>query len=68
MEDRLKCLEKTVNEHETRLAIAETKVDNVKEDIREIKEGQSKTMWWIIGTMGTSMISLLILIFNMLRV
>jgi hypothetical protein len=67
MEDRIKDLECMVSDHEKRISVTEVKVDNVKEDIKEIKEGQSKIIWWIIGTMGTSLISLLILIVNMLR-
>jgi hypothetical protein len=61
-------LSKTVNDHETRLSVNESKVGDMKDDIKEIKESQSKTMWWIIGTLATSLISMSLLIINMLRV
>lgn len=31
------------NDHEKRIAVVETKVDDVKDDIREIKDGQKET-------------------------
>lgn len=39
---------------------------DLKEDIQEVKESQNKMIYWIMGTLGTSVLSLLILIFNIL--
>jgi peptidoglycan hydrolase CwlO-like protein len=62
---------------ERKVDVLETKVDNIernietiksdlKEDIQEVKESQNKMTYWIMGTLATSVISLLILIFNIL--
>jgi hypothetical protein len=39
---------------------------DLKEDIAEVKESQSKMTYWIMGTLASSLISLIILIFNIL--
>jgi hypothetical protein len=52
---------------ENRMSIVETKVDSVKQDIKDIKDFQSKIMLWLIGLMGTSVVTLLTVILNMAR-
>lgn len=57
--------EERIRNLEGRMGIVETKVDSIKEDIKEIKTGQDKLLWWIIGTMGTVLISILLTIVTM---
>ena len=54
-------------EIENRMSTVEAKVGSIKEDLRDIKAFQNKLMFWIIGTMATSMLSLLTLIFTLLK-
>lgn len=60
-------LEQWQREVENRLTKVETKVDTVKEDIKEIKDFQSKIMWWLIGTMASSLLTLLTMVLNIIR-
>lgn len=57
----------TLDDHEIRLRnlegrmnIVETKVDDIKQDIKEINKKQDKLLWWIIGTMATVIISIFV--------
>lgn len=52
---------------EERMSIVETKVDEVKQDIKEIKASQNKLLYWVMGTMGTALVTLFTLIVNMMR-
>jgi uncharacterized Rmd1/YagE family protein len=67
MEERVKELEHRMGLAENRVSVVETKVDSVKDDIKEIKDFQSKIMLWLIGLMGTSVVTLLTVILNMMR-
>jgi hypothetical protein len=49
---------------ENRLTRVETKVDNVKEDIKEIKDFQKQTIFWLIGTMASTLLTLGVLLFK----
>lgn len=49
---------------ENRLTCVETKVDNVKEDIKEIKDFQKQTIFWLIGTMASTLLTLGVLLFK----
>jgi len=49
---------------ENRLTCVETKVDNVKEDIRDIKDFQKQTIFWLIGTMASTLLTLGVLLFK----
>ena len=49
---------------ENRLTAVETKVDNVKEDIKEIKDFQKQTIFWLIGTMASTLLTLGVLLFK----
>lgn len=52
---------------ENRVSVVETKLDGIKEDIKDIKDFQSKMMIWLIGIMGTTLVSFLVLILNILK-
>ena len=60
-------IEKWQMEIENRMSTVEAKVGSIKEDLKDIKAFQNKLMFWIIGTMATSMLSLLTLIFTLLK-
>ena len=60
-------IEKWQMEIESRMSTVEAKVGSIKEDLKDIKAFQNKLMFWIIGTMATSMLSLLTLIFTLLK-
>lgn len=49
---------------EQRVSIVETKVDTVKEDIKEIKDFQSKIIMWLVGTLASSLLTLGVLLFK----
>ena len=49
---------------ENRLTCVETKVDNVKEDIKDIKDFQKQTIFWLIGTMASTLLTLGVLLFK----
>jgi len=49
---------------ENRLTRVETKVDNVKEDIKDIKDFQKQTIFWLIGTMASTLLTLGVLLFK----
>lgn len=49
---------------ENRVTKVETKVDDVKEDIKEIKDFQRQIIFWLIGTLGTTLITLGVLLFK----
>lgn len=50
-EDRIRDLEQ-------RVSIVETKVDDIKADLKDIKEFQSKIIFWLIGTLTSSLVTL----------
>lgn len=54
-EERFNCLENRV----TKL---ETKVDAVRDDIKEIKDFQKQTIFWLIGTMASTLLTLGVLL------
>lgn len=68
--DRVVKLERKVDVLESKVINIEkdvlTNKKDLKDDIKEVKENQNKMTYWIMGTLGTSVISLLILVFNML--
>lgn len=57
MEDRMNLLENRVTK-------VETQIDDVKGDIKEIKDFQRQTIFWLIGTLGTTLITLGVLLFK----
>jgi hypothetical protein len=48
------------------VAVAQSNIQDVKDDIREIKNKQGSMNMWLIGIMGSSILSLVVLIFNIL--
>lgn len=57
-------MEEWKNILENRVTRLETKVDNVKEDIKEIKDFQKQTIFWLIGTMASTLLTLGVLLFK----
>ena len=57
-------MESKVSELENRVTRLETKVDDVREDIKEIKDSQKQTMFWLIGTLTTALLTLGVLLFK----
>jgi hypothetical protein len=57
MEDRMNLLENRVTK-------VETQVDDVKGDIKEIKDFQKQIIFWLIGTLGTTLVTLGVILFK----
>ena len=57
-------MESRIGEIENRVTRLETKVDDVREDIKEIKDVQKQTMFWLIGTLTTALLTLGVLLFK----
>ena len=57
-------MESRVSELENRVTRLETKVDDVREDIKEIKDFQKQTIFWLIGTLTTTLLTLGVLLFK----
>jgi archaellum component FlaC len=61
---KLLTMEERINALENRMTKVETKVDDVKEDIKDIKDFQKQTIFWLIGTMTSTLITLGVLLFK----
>ena len=57
-------MESRLGELENRVTRLETKVDDVREDIKEIKDFQKQTIFWLIGTLITTLLTLGVLLFK----
>ena len=58
-------MEDKIRDLEIRMTKVETKVDDIREDIKEIKNFQKQNMFWLITTLSTSLITLGSLLINM---
>lgn len=51
-----------INDLRQRITKLEERVDNVKELLKDIKDFQNRLTWWLIGTFGTSILTLIIIV------
>lgn len=65
MEETLQKYDDRLRRVESRVSIVETKIDDTRDDIKGIKGFQEKMVVWLIGIMGTSIVSLILLIINL---
>lgn len=61
-EHRIQDHEHRIRGLEGRMNITETKVDEMRQDIKEIRKAQEKLLWWIMGTMGSVLVSIFLII------
>ena len=60
MEERMRVLE-------SRMDKVEVKVDDMREDVKDIKKSQEKFLYWFVGLLGTSILTLGAAVITLLR-
>lgn len=60
-------LEVRLRDVETKVAIIEAKVDSQMDDIREIKAMQQQILKWMVGALGTSLLTFIGIVISLLK-
>jgi len=54
-------------ELENRVTKVEAKVDSHMDDIKEIKQMQQQVLKWMVGALGSSLLTLVVVLINFMR-
>jgi len=60
-------LEERMRVLESRMDKVEVKVDDMREDVKDIKKSQEKFLYWFVGLLGTSILTLGAAVITLLR-